>query len=118
MKAEEVVIGGYDVGAFHLSVCVLPWQTDNDYFHCLLTEQTNIHLLYIHLDDDGRFGLFQHMRAFTRKISEIDMIEYNAHVGSVFHKIAMPTFLLHRNTIAEVYNTCVRYTTLYNKGKK
>jgi hypothetical protein len=115
MKPEEVVIGIHEVGPFTISVQKPAHQDTQDYFEVLLTEKVGGLVMYKNLADT--WGLFRHLQEFSRKITEEDVAEYNAHVSSVFHKIGQPLFRLSRNMILRLFDECQALTKKMNKRR-
>lgn len=111
MKVDEVKIGTLLIGQFSLSIQAHPHQETSEYFSVFLMDNNT----YVPLHEDPRFAHFQHLTSFTRKLTESDVQEYNAHVSSVFHKIGMPVFLLSRHSIVQVFEIC---QSLSKKQKK
>jgi hypothetical protein len=116
MKSDDIVAGIYDIGSFQLNVVA----SDRDnYFYCLLTCKSDL-LYYINLVEDERFAIFNHIGAFSQKISESDMIEYNRYVDSITNKISQPVFLLGRHSIISIMDICqkiVKRTKKINENR-
>ena len=112
MKIEDVCCGDFIVGDFRLIVsrCVFEktMQEDANFFEVLVHERRpNDPLLYnVYLMQDERFAWFSWMQAFERIANDEDVVEFNSHVRSVFHKIGMPTYKLSRRSIVRLFEKC------------
>ncbi len=107
MKAEDVEPGQFKAGHFVFSIQKPVFVIgDTDFFEVLLTQKKDGFLYYVHIVEDTRFDFFGHLRTFTKKLTEYDLIEYNSYVSTVFHKSTMPTFKLHRHSIVELVERC------------
>ena len=117
MKAEDIDVGTYDIGAFTIHVSFLPFEdkpTDEvEYFSILLTEKVGAYTNYIHLQADVRFGIFNHFANFSRPLSGIDVVEYYAHVWKTSQKLVQPNFQLHRHSIVALFKTCQSHRATY-----
>lgn len=111
----EIVAGQHQIGSFHLSLVA---SDDPDYFHTFLQHKIGELIFYVHLVDDERFFIFKHLLTFGRSINDIDVIEFNQHVRSVFHKIVQPIFVLHRQSISKVWETCIAISKKEKKARK
>jgi hypothetical protein len=119
VKPESVTTGKLEVGVFEIIISrpVFREEATEDlkFFQVLVHRKEDNLLLYVNLAEEEGFAIFQHLQVFSRKLTEIDLVEYNARVSSVFHKIGMPSYLLSRHTIAGLFDTC---QTLSKKIKK
>ncbi len=117
MKIESVTIGNFEVGVFQISINRPVFRkepTEEMNFFWVLVIQKEPHF-YVDLVEEERFGILKHLQTFSRKLTEEDLIEYNSHVSSVFHKIGMPGYLLSRHSIVTLFDSC---QTLSKKIKK
>lgn len=96
-KPEDIVPGDYRCGTFLVSVrdCITP--RENLFEVLVRLVQDGMHY---YVDLHQRFDWFGHMARFERPLTVDDLDEYNARVGTLFHKIAMPTWRLSRHSIA------------------
>jgi hypothetical protein len=112
---EDVVVGQHVAGAFTILVsrCVFETCSDEDakFFSVLVHERRpNDPLLYnVYLMQDERFAWFTWMQTFERFANDEDVVEFNAHVWNVFHKIGMPTYKLSRRSIVRLFERCQKW---------
>ena len=106
---EDVVPGDYECGTFLVSVreCITPRR---NFFEVFVRQVEGVAHSYVDLHE--RFDWFGHFSRFERPITVEDLEEYNARVGTIFHKIAMPIWRLSRHSIA------VRLKKLCETAKK
>jgi len=108
MKADEITYGTHEFGKFQVSIqsCVhdLRPADEVDFFEVLVLEKRDGALFYIDLH--ARFGWFDHLGKFERKLVREDLVEHNARVDSFFYKIAMPTWRLARHSIPALEKMC------------
>jgi hypothetical protein len=111
-RFEDVVVGKHSAGAFTIIVsrCVFEKvsQEDAKFFEILVTETRPGDPLtyYVHLAQDERFAWFSWMQSFEHFAHDEDLVEFNDHVWSFFHKIGMPTFKLSRRSIVRLFEKC------------
>ena len=109
MKADEITYGGHRFGAFVCSIqsCVFDERPANEveFFEVLLTEEREGFFYYVDLH--ARFGWFDHLGKFEKKLTTEDLIEHNARVDALFHKIGMPTWRLARHSIPALEKMCL-----------
>lgn len=114
MKPEDVTTGVHDAGAFEIIVsrCVFDQASVEDakFFEVLVHERRpGDPLLYnVNIVQDERLAWFAWMHSFERPVNDEDVVEFNAHASSVFHKIGMPTYKLSRRSIVRLHERCVQ----------
>ena len=96
-KPEDIVPGDYQCGTFLVSVRACITRRDNFFEVFVRQVEDGLHL---YVDLHQHFDWFGHMARFERPLTVDDLEEYNARVGMLFHKIAMPTWRLSRHSIA------------------
>lgn len=124
MKLEDIEPGIQKFGPFTISIHRPVFEklaNDNlNYFEVLVTQEDNLvpgFIYYINLVTDERFLHFKFMQTFSRPISNDDMVEFNSHASSVFHKIGMPTFKLSRRSILNLMDECYLLAKKIKKNK-
>ena len=111
MNPQDVKVGKHKVGPFEISVQRQPFTNKlvHDYFEVFVTEEFGVGLYYIDLHKDERFDVFAGLDTATKNIVKTlvdEMYQYDAHKRSMAMKFQMPTFLLSRGKIAEVFDKC------------
>lgn len=124
MRLEEVTVGTHKVGPFTISVQKPAFQTAPEeslnYFEVLVHQaDANFHdvIYYIDLVEDERFAIFNHIESFAHKLAEEDVVEYNAHVTSVYMDFKWPTFKLGRRSIVTLFDKCQSLAKKLKKKK-
>jgi hypothetical protein len=110
MKPEEIEVGAHKAGVFTVIVSLPVFTTEpGNYFEVLVHQRGKDGVLYnVHLVEDERFAIFQHLTTFQRKLTDEDLVEYNSYTTSVFHRYIMPTFKLSRRSIVALFEVCHR----------
>jgi len=99
MKAEDVAAGDYRFGTFQISVRD---SSRAGFFEVLVQDEQ-----HCYVDLHVRFDWFGHLARFERNLAADDLEEYNARVGVIFHKIAMPTWRLSSHSVVRLEKLCV-----------
>ena len=110
-KPDEISPGTFQIGSYTFLINRCPFDTlpedQADFFMVMLAiREDNGYLWNIDLVSDPRFQHFAHLSTFERKLTNDDLVEYNHHVGSVFHRYHCPTYKLSRHSISKIWDIC------------
>jgi hypothetical protein len=119
-------VGDFEVGkqnvAGHFLVAVQAGASMGTYQVMTIEAKDGVHY-YVHLIRDPRFawlGWTAEMPKFERRITEDDLVEYNAYVGTAFHVSgaeAMPVITLTERSVGRLIDLCKKLTKQDKKTK-
>jgi hypothetical protein len=119
VKADEISFGYHTFGNFLVGIqsCVFDTRgaDEVEFFEVLVLEQPGNY--YVDLQADPRFLWFDHFGKFERRLTDVDLVEYNARYSTIFHKIGMPTWKLGRHSVVALERLCLDATKKAKRGK-
>ena len=92
-------------------------------YHVMTIEVKDGRHDYVHLIKDSRFAWLAwtaELPKFERRITEDDLVEYNAYVGTAFHLArpdAMPVITLTERSVERLVDLCEKLTKQEKKTK-
>jgi hypothetical protein len=118
MKPENVTVGHLKVGPFDLCIQRPVFQDQPEdtinYFEVFVTRQEDL-TFYVDPKELEGFMFFGNFSTFERKLSEEDVVEFNAHVNA--KSLIHPTHLMSRQSIVKLMDVLQIHAKKLKKNK-